>query len=102
MKYLKYFESIEIGDYVVAYRPYTTTDIENNTQPIIQVNYTDYTIEVGQIKNKDHHIQYYNVFFPKSNTQYLRPKGHILFSSPNLEEAEEQIQTILDRNKFNL
>ena len=105
MKYLKYFEHIEeepkIYDYVVAYRPYTTTDIANNTQPIVHLNYIDYTIEIGQIK-KNKSDNYYNIFFPKSNTQFLRPKEHILFSSPSLEETEEKLQTILDKKKFNL
>lgn len=107
MKHLKYFEQPsendhtqpQNGDYVIAYKPYTTEDKNNNIPPT-KINYCNYTIEIGKILN--HTPDYYNINFLKANKTYIRPKNYILFHSPNLSDTKNYLQTLIDTNKYNI
>ena len=103
MKYIKKFEDInidaEVGDYMVAYRPYKDSDV---TAPII-IDFECYVIEVGIVLKvflNEKRGTMYSVVFPAG--KYMRLQKHILFHSKNKEDAEQYVQILKNANNYNL
>ena len=107
MKYIKKFEDInidaEVGDYMVAYRPYKDSDV---TAPIT-IDYDDYVIEVGIVTKvflKETRGPMYSVVFSVvfPGGRYMRLQKHILYHSKYKEDADQHAQMLKKANNYNL
>lgn len=109
MKYIKIYENFypseitepEVGDWIVAYRPYK--EGYDNKNSLVEDN--KYVIDIGKIIKcqttlPSALIKYWSVVF--SGGLYIRTKKHILYISKNKDDAEKHLEMLLKANKYNL
>lgn len=97
------FKEPNIGDYVVAYRPYK--DLYDNKNSIVIINNLQYVVDIGKVvdtitTSDKYDIKYWSIIFNAGH--FMRSAKNILFTSKNKKEAEEYFDIFKNQIKYNL